>query len=359
MSAGGTLISKAWKIRSNSFPSLGKPPTWSGASWTQWRDWRWQLRHRLRSPDNLRRIFPEWRPVRGDADAAGRFRMAITPYYAALIRAPNDADPIFRLCVARAEELADPMFREADPFGEAAHRPLPGVIRRYRDRALVLATLECATYCRHCTRKHSVGGRVRGSGASDPRRAAAWIAARPEIREALISGGDPLLLSTARLDRLIGALRRGAPNLELIRIGTRVPVTLPQRVDRELCAMLRRYHPLWMNLHFNHPAELTAEAARACGRLADAGVPLGNQTVLLRGVNDNADTLEALFRGLLRVRVRPYYLFQCDPVRGTGHFFVPPERGRALMRELRRRLTGLAVPAYVRDAPDGESKIPI
>lgn len=358
MTAKVNTTSKAWKSRPIPFPSLGKPPAWAQASAAEWRDWRWQLRHRLRSPAELRRIFPSWTPAAEDERAAEQFRMAVTPYYAALIRAPEESDPIFRLCVARAEELHDARFHEADPFGEAAHCPLPGIIRRYRDRVLVTATLECAVYCRHCTRKHTVGGQGR-RGAADPRRAAAWIAARPEIREALISGGDPLLLSTDRLDRLIGVLRRGAPNLDLIRIGTRIPAALPQRVDRALCAMLRRHHPLWMNLHFNHPAELTAEAARACERLADAGIPLGNQAVLLRGVNDDADTLEALFRGLLRMRVRPYYLFQCDPVRGTGHFFTPPERGRALMRELRRRLTGLAIPAYVRDAPDGESKIPL
>jgi len=285
--------------------------------------------------------------------------MAVTPYYASLIRRPDDSDPIFRLCVARAAELEDTVFDESDPFGESAHEAFPGVIRRYRDRALVLVALDCAAYCRHCTRKHRVGRRSTTRPAADPRRVAAWLAARPEIREALISGGEPLRLSTARLDRWLGEIRRRAPNIEILRIGTRAPVVLPQRVDRALCAMLRRHHPVWMNLHFNHPAELTAEAAEACARLADAGVPLGNQTVLLRGVNDDADTLEALFRGLIRVRVRPYYLFQCDPVRGVGHFRVPPARGRALMRELRRRLTGLAVPTYVRDAPDAESKVPM
>ena len=233
------------------------------------------------------------------------------------------------------------------------------MIRRYRDRALVLATLRCATYCRHCFRKHSVGQRDEAPAPADPEQAADWLRKQPEIREVLISGGDPLTLSTERLDRLIGALRSGAPNIEIIRIGTRIPVVLPQRVDRDLCAMLRRYHPVWMSLHFNHPAEVTPASADACARLADAGIPLNNQTVLLRGVNDDADTLETLFRGLIRMRVRPYYLFQCDPVQGVGHFRVPVRRGRALMRELRRRLSGIAVPTYVRDVPDAESKMPI
>ncbi len=356
MTTGGGAVSKAWNVGAEGFPSLGKPSAWARAALTEWRDWRWQLRHRLRSPAALRRVFPDWLPARGDAPAAARFPMAVTPYYAALIRTPDDTDPIFRLCVARAVELADRVFGRADPFDESAHSPAPGLIRRYRDRALVLATLDCAAYCRHCTRKHSVGRR---GTAADPRRAAAWLRAHPEIREVLVSGGDPLTLPTGRLDRLFGALRAGAPNIEIVRIGTRVPVVLPQRVDRALCAMLRRHHPVWMSLHFNHPAELTAEAAAACARLADAGVPLNNQTVLLRGVNDDADTLEALFRGLIRMRVRPYYLFQCDPVRGVGHFRVPPARGRALMRELRRRLTGLAVPAYVRDTARGEHKEPM
>lgn len=338
------------------FPNLGKPPAWAGATAAQWRDWRWQLRHRLRSPADLRRIFPDWRPASSDALAAARFPMAVTPYYAALIRAPDDRDPIFRLCVARAIELDDPVFTDADPFGERRHSPLPGVIRRYRDRALLMLTRDCAAYCRHCTRKHGVG---RGGAVADPRRAAAWLRRHPEIREALISGGDPLVLATERLDRALGALRAGAPNIEILRIGTRAPVVLPQRVDRALCAMLRRHHPVWMSLHFNHPRELTDEAAAACARLADAGIPLNNQTVLLRGVNDDADILEELFRGLIRMRVRPYYLFDCDPVRGVGHFRVPRARGRELMRELRRRLSGLAVPAYVRDTARGESKQPV
>lgn len=356
MTTNATSVSKAWKPGIAGFPSLGKPPPWAGATAAEWRDWRWQLRHRLRSPAALRRLFPDWRPAPGDARAAGRFPMAVTPYYAALIREPGDRDPIFRLCVARAAEVDDRVFTETDPFGESGHSPLPGLVRRYRDRALVMATRACAAYCRHCTRKHRVG---QGGGAADPRRAAAWLRAHPEIREALVSGGDPLILSTERLDRFLGALRAGAPNIEILRIGTRAPVVLPQRVDAPLCAMLRRHRPVWMSLHFNHPAELTAEAAAACARLADAGVPLNNQTVLLRGVNDDAGALEALFRGLIRMRVRPYYLFQCDPVRGVGHFRVPPARGRALMRELRRRLTGLAVPAFVRDAAGGESKEPM
>lgn len=338
------------------FPTLGKPPAWAGATTAQWQDWRWQLRHRLRSPADLRRVFPHWHPSPADVTVAAQFPMAVTPYYAALIRSPDDKDPIFRLCVARATELDDPVFRDADPFGERRHSPLPGLIRRYRDRALVMATRTCATYCRHCTRKHSVG---RGGAPADPRRAAAWLRQHPEIREVLVSGGDPLVLATERLDRLLSTLRMGAPNIEILRIGTRAPVVLPQRVDRALCAMLRRHHPVWMSLHFNHPRELTAEAAAACARLADAGIPLNNQTVLLRGVNDDADTLEELFRGLIRLRVRPYYLFDCDPVRGVGHFRVPTARGRALMRELRRRLSGLAVPAYVRDMAQGESKQPV
>ncbi len=322
-----------------------------------WDDWRWQLRHRIRGPGGL----PAAAAAAGRAPraVADRFPVAVTPYYASLVRRADDTDPVYRLCMPSARELEHDPDARPDPFGERAAMPVPGLIRRYADRAVLLATASCAVYCRHCTRKHTVGGRrVAAGGAAALRRAADYLRRTPAIREVLVSGGDPLVLDTPRLDRILGALR-GVPSIELLRVGTRVPVVLPQRVTRELTRMLRRHHPVWLNTHFNHPAELTPEAAAACAALVDAGIPVGNQTVLLRGVNDDADTLETLFRGLLRMRVRPYYLLHCDPVEGVGHFRVPRARGRALLRALRERMTGLGVPAYVQDVPGAASKRPL
>ncbi len=324
-----------------------------------WADWRWQLRRRARSLEDVQRWLGVTAPVGSSVRAVERrFPVWVTPYYAGLIRAWSPDDPIYRLCLPDAAELAEYDGLSPDPFGEGAARPTPHLLRRYRDRALILATTACAVQCRHCTRKHSVGRAAGGVTDTELPRITRYLRSQPDIREALISGGDPLVLSTARLARILAAAR-AAPNIEIVRLGTRVPVTLPQRVTPELARMLRRFHPLWINTHFNHPAELTPAAATACARLADAGIPLGNQTVLLRGINDSADVLEDLFRGLLRMRVRPYYLLQGDPVRGAGHFRTPVARGVRLIRELRGRMTGLAVPAFVVDLPGGGGKAPL
>jgi lysine 2,3-aminomutase len=324
----------------------------------RWRDWRWHLRNAARDSGRLE-AWTGRALTAGDRAAARKFPVCVTPYYASLIRTGDSADPIGRLAIpSAAERGADGA--ETDPFGEAAHMPVPGLIRRYADRAVVLVTRACPVYCRHCTRKHSVGLRRSRIVEAAPNMGVIvrYLREHPEIREVLVSGGDPLMLSTGRLNRVLSALR-ALPSIEILRLGTRVPVTLPMRVDPPLARMLRRHHPLWINTHFNHPAELTPEAARACARLADAGIPLGNQTVLLRGVNDRIETLETLFRGLLRLRVRPYYLLQCDPVRGVSHFRVPLRRALGLVDELRARLTGLAVPAFVLDAAEGPGKVPL
>jgi lysine 2,3-aminomutase len=315
------------------------------------------MRHRLLGLEALLRHLGAAEPADpSGVRAAHRYRMAVTPYYAGLIRRADARDPIFRLCAAAGGELRAEAETAADPFGERRRMPVPGVIRRYRDRCVLLATSACPVYCRHCTRKHGLSGRRAHPRLAPLRDVARYLRRHPEIREVIVSGGDPLTLPTPRLDRLLAALRRGTA-VEILRLGTRAPVTLPQRVTPELARMLRRHRPLWLNTHFNHPVEITPDAVRACERLADAGIPLGNQTVLLRGVNDDADTLEALFRGLLRARVRPYYLLQCDPVAGVGHFRVGLSRGRAIMRELRGRLSGLALPAYVADRAGADSKI--
>lgn len=324
------------------------------------RDWRRQLRERLRGPAELARFLGLPAPA-GDAEAARAWPMAVTPYYASLIRRADARDPIFRLAAADAAERADDGL-SPDPFAERRRMPVPGLVRRYRDRAALLVTHECAVRCRHCTRRNELaaGGAAAGRlpPAPDLPRAVAWLRRHPEVREVLVTGGDPLTLGDAALERVLRAVR-SVPSVEIVRLGTRAPVVLPQRITPALCRMLRRFHPLWLNTHFNHPAELTAEAAAACARLADAGIPLGNQAVLLRGVNDRADVLEELFRGLLRMRVRPYYLLQCDPVRGAGRFRVPLARGLALIAGLRRNLSGLAVPQFVVDVPGGGGKVPL
>lgn len=320
-------------------------------------DWRAQMRLRLRSLDALAARFPEHVLPAGAAEAARRFPPAVTPYYASLV-AEAGPDPIWNMIVPDGREAIMPPFTSDDPYAEDRHMPVPGLIRRYDDRAVILLTRACASYCRFCMRRRLAGGNERALPMKDIRRIAAWLRAHPEVRDILLSGGDPLLLPNERLDRIL-ALLRAVPSVELVRIGTRAPVVLPMRIDRGLCAALRRHPPIYLHTHFNHPRELTPLAARACRRLAEAGVVLGNQTVLLRDVNDDADTLEALFRGLLRMRVRPYYLFQCDLVAGVEHFRTRIRDGQAILRELMRRMGGLGIPRFALDAVGAEGKIPL
>jgi len=323
----------------------------------QWQDWQWQLRHRIRTVAQLERQFPS---IRGTelVEVIGKYPMAITPYYASLIREAAPSDPIFQMCVPQIDELCDPPFLRSDPLEEDADMPVPGLVHRYEDRALIIATTMCSMYCRHCTRKRVAGMR---ECSISPRRLAqvvAYLQAHPEIHDVIVSGGDPLTMPTERVEAVLAALR-AVPSVEIIRIGTRTPVVLPMRITEGLTQVLRRYHPIWINTHFNHPNELTPEAAEACARLADAGIPLGNQSVLLRGVNDRPEIIEQLCRGLVRTRVRPYYLFQCDLVRGVEHFRTPIARGLQIMECLRGRLSGLAIPQFVVDAPHGGGKIPL
>ena len=245
-----------------------------------------------------------------------------------------------------------------DPLGEVAHEVAPHLVQRYPDRVLLLATDRCAVYCRFCTRSRMVGDGGRRRLARRPRAGLRVARAHPEVRDVIVSGGDPLAMATDRLARLLAALR-AIPSVETIRLATRVPVTLPMRITRELVRALRPYHPLWVMTHFNHPKELTPEAIAACTRLADAGFPVMNQTVLLAGINDDEGVLETLFRGLVRARVRPYYLLQADPVRGTGHLRTPLARGVELMERLQGRLTGIALPKLICDTPGGRGKVPL
>ncbi len=323
-----------------------------------WHDWRWQLRNRHRSMESLQRAFPGLRAADGCAEAARRFPIAITPYYAGLIEVLDPTDPIFAQSVPQPDELYDPPCLRDDPLEEDEDMPVPGLVHRYPDRALLLATTTCAMYCRHCTRKRVAGQRESTVGARHLARQIAYLHAHPEIRDVVISGGDPLTMKTSALARVLSAVR-AVSSVQLIRIGSRVPVTLPMRIDAELVSMLRRHAPLWLNTQFNHPRELTDLAIEACGRLVDAGIPVGNQSVLLRGVNDDPAVIESLLLGLLRARVRPYYLYQCDLVRGVEHFRTPLARGIELMEHLRGRVSGLGIPSFVVDLPGGGGKIPL
>jgi lysine 2,3-aminomutase len=324
----------------------------------QWADWRWQMRNRVRTVGQLRDLFPKFDVSSGLIDATRKFPLAITPYYASLIRRLDATDPIFQMCVPQSEELADPPFLREDPLEEDEDMPVPGLVHRYADRALLLVTTTCSTYCRHCTRKRVAGMHETAITAIRLQQSVAYLREHPEITDVILSGGDPLTMPTENLERVLVALRT-VPSIGVIRIGTRTPVVMPQRITDELAGMLKKYHPIWINTHFNHPDELTPEATEACGRLVDAGVPLGNQTVLLRGVNDRPETIEKLCRGLVRMRVRPYYLFQCDLVRGVEHFRTPISRGIEIMEYMRGRVSGLAIPTFVVDAPQGGGKIPV
>jgi lysine 2,3-aminomutase len=323
-------------------------------------DWRWQLRHALSKPEELARALPlSDSEQRGLAALDERgFPMAITPYYFGLIDPGDENCPIRRQVVPRAEELSLVPGDLADPLGEAVHEVAPNLIVRYPDRALLFATDRCAVYCRFCTRSRLVGA---GGGARPLSRlepAFEYLRAHPEISDVIISGGDPMVMATERLAQLLAALR-AIPSVQTLRLATRVPVVLPQRVTDELLAALRPYHPIWVMTHFNHPRELTTEAALACNRLADAGFPVMNHTVLLRGVNDDAEILAQLFRGLVRLRVRPYYLLQADPVQGTGHLRTPLQTGIDILERLQGRLSGIALPKLIVDTPGGLGKVPV
>jgi lysine 2,3-aminomutase len=312
--------------------------------------WQAQLAASLTRPEQLAEHF--------DIDAGSlrtvteRYPMRITPHYLGLIEAPGDS--IWRQCVPDVNELvADGLLD--DPLNETAFTPTPAVVHRYPDRALLLVSGQCAGFCRFCTRKSRVGLPSLCFSDVQLQSGIDYLASAPGVRDVILTGGDPLLLDDDRLADILGLLRR-IPHIEIIRIGSRVPVTLPDRITPDLCRLLAQSHPLYLNTHFNHPRELTPESAAACERLAAAGIQLGNQTVLLRGVNDDLQTMLALNRGLLAMRVRPYYLHQMDQARGTAHFKVPVERGLEIISGLRGKISGMGIPHYVEDPPDGSGK---
>lgn len=321
-----------------------------------WNDWHWQFRHRVKDVETLKALLPLMREEENAFKASGKnLPFAVTPYYIERINPADPADPIRKTVIPRMEEFTTSHHEMIDPCGEDKNSPVPGLVHRYPDRVLFLVNDMCSVYCRYCTRS-----RVVGSGELHPEfeHVYEYLAAHPEIRDVLISGGDPLVFSDDRLERIIQRLR-AIPHIEIIRLGTKVPVVMPQRITEELVTMLKRYHPLFMSIHFLHPAEITPEVREACNRLADAGIPTFSQTVLLKGVNDNPATMKTLMQQLLTLRVRPYYIYQCDPVQGTSHFRTSIQTGLEIMEHLRGHTTGYAVPTYVVDAPGGGGKIPV
>ncbi len=332
----------------------------SKATPAEWNDWKWQLRNRIRTLEGLERVFRLTDDERSAMKQMGdHLPVGITPYYASLCDPDDPNDPLRKTMIPVTNEFTLAPGESKDPLGEDHDSHVEGLVHRYPDRVLFLVTNFCAVYCRYCTRARMVGqtGEYHFNQ-KQYERAIQYIADHPEIRDVLISGGDPLTMHDDKLEWLLSRLR-AIPHVEFLRIGSKVPAVLPQRITPALCKMLRKYHPLWMSIHFMHPAELTPEVKQACERLADAGIPLGSQTVLSKDVNDNVPTMKELVHGLLKIRVRPYYLYQCDPIAGSSHFRVNVEKGLEIIQGLRGFTTGYAVPTYVIDAPGGGGKVPL
>lgn len=324
----------------------------------KWNDWRWQLSHRLNSAEEIGAIISLTDSERQALNTSGLFRVDITPYFISLIRPEDPRDPIRQQVIPRIEEMEAFTAMMEDSLAEDRHSPVPGLVHRYPDRVLMLVTTQCASYCRYCTRSRIVGNPAATFNRQEFEMQIDYIKRTPQIRDVLLSGGDPLVLAPNILEELLSRLRE-IPHVEILRIGTRVPVFLPMRVTTELTNMLQKYHPLWMNIHVNHPNEITAELADACDKLSRAGIPLGNQTVLMAGVNDCVHIQRDLVQKLVRIRVRPYYLYQADLVPGSGHIRTPVAKGIEIIEGLRGHTSGFAVPQYSIDAPGGGGKITI
>lgn len=324
-----------------------------------WNDWHWQARNRLRNLSQLEQVLELSNDERAALSERGAMLpVSITPYYMSLVSRDDQSQPLRRTVIPTTAEFQHGLGEADDPLGEDGDSPVPGLIHRYPDRVLLLVTDFCSSYCRYCTRSRVVGHGGIAPSEARLEQAFEYIRQTPTVRDVLISGGDPLALSDERLDWILTNLRQ-IPHVEFVRIGSKMPAVLPQRITPKLCRMLRKHHPLWMSLHFLHPDECTPESFQACTRLADAGVPLGSQTVLLAGVNDNVETMKNLVHRLLMMRVRPYYLYQCDPITGSSHFRTPVSKGLEIIEGLRGHTTGYAVPNYVIDAPGGGGKIPL
>jgi lysine 2,3-aminomutase len=332
---------------------------WSHVPESDWKDWTWQLKNRLTTAEHLERymvLTPEEKA--GCAVADHKLALAVTPYFFNLIDREDPNCPIRRQVIPRGEEMIVTEEERLDSLAEDEHSPVPGLVHRYPDRVLFLVTDRCAAYCRYCTRSRLVSNAQDYNFHPEYEQGIKYIESHPEIRDVLLSGGDPLLLSDKKIDQLLGRLR-AIPHVEFIRIGSRIPIFLPQRITPALCDIFKKHGPIWMSVHTNHPRECAAELRDACERLSFAGVPLGNQSVLLKGVNDDPAVMIALVHRLLRMRVRPYYLYQMDLITGGSHFKVDVRKGIEIIRELRGHTTGYAVPQYTIDAPGGGGKVPI
>lgn len=332
---------------------------WQHVPQAQWQDWIWQLKNRITTKEHLEQYMTlTAEEEAGIAHAGQKLSLAITPYFFNLMDRENPNCPIRLQMIPREAETKISAGEMLDSLGEDEHSPVPGIVHRYPDRVLFLVTDRCAAYCRYCTRSRLVSNAQDYNFHPEYEQGLRYIESHPEVRDVLLSGGDPLLLSDRKLEHILARLRE-IPHVEFIRIGSRIPVFLPQRITPELCEIFKRHGPIWMSIHVNHPSEATAELKAACDRLSFAGVPLGNQSVLLAGVNDDADTMKALVHRLLRMRVRPYYLYQMDLITGGSHFKVDVRRGLEIIKALRGHTTGYAIPQYVIDAPGGGGKVPI
>ncbi len=324
-----------------------------------WNDWKWQVRNRIETVEELKKYIPlTEEEERGVTESLKMLRMAITPYYLSIID-PNDPnDPVRLQAIPTAPEVYRAPEDEEDPLHEDVDSPTPGLTHRYPDRALVLVTDQCSMYCRHCTRRRFAGQNDSAVPMENIKKAIEYIRNTPQVRDVLLSGGDALLMSDERLEEIIKELRT-IPHVEIIRIGSRTPVVLPQRITDDLCNMLKKYHPIWLNTHFNHSNEINEETAAACEKMADAGIPLGNQSVLLRGVNDCPHVMLKLVNDLVKIRVRPYYIYQCDLSLGLSHFRTSVSKGIEIIEALRGHTSGYCVPTFVVDAPGGGGKTPV
>ena len=325
----------------------------------QWNDWKWQVKNRIETVEELKKHIKltEEEEV-GIRESLKTLRMAITPYYLSLIDTDDPHDPIRKQSIPTFNELYISPDDLQDPLHEDSDSPVPGLTHRYPDRVLFLITDMCAMYCRHCTRRRFAGQKDAALHSDLIDKAIDYIARTPQVRDVLLSGGDALLMSNDKLEYILKKLR-DIPHVEIIRIGTRTPVVMPQRITDDLVNMIKKYHPVWVNTHFNHPNEITPESTEACARLADAGIPLGNQSVLLRGINDCSHVMKKLVTGLVKIRVRPYYIYICDQSMGISHFRTPVSKGIEIIENLRGHVSGYAVPTFVVDAPGGGGKIPI
>lgn len=325
----------------------------------QWNDWKWQVKNRIETFEQLKKYIPlNADEEKGVKESLSTLRMAITPYYLSLINPDDPHCPVRKQAVPSGLETHRSVADLLDPLHEDEDSPVPGLTHRYPDRVLFLITDMCSMYCRHCTRRRFAGQTDNESPSERIQKGIDYIARTPEVRDVLLSGGDALMVSDKMLESIIQRLR-AIPHVEIIRIGTRTPVVCPQRITDDLVNMLKKYHPIWLNTHFNHPNEITPESTAACERMANAGIPLGNQSVLLRGINDCVHVMKKLVHGLVKIRVRPYYIYQCDLSMGLEHFRTPVSKGIEIIENLRGHTSGYAVPTFVVDAPGGGGKTPV